>query len=133
MRIHKFTFRPLAPNEVLPTRSHYEAKPQRASEEVSPLPSETAGKKKTRSKKEKKDKREKSKKDKSDGKRKKKTYEGDDSLLFYSNQSQEKPLETSEAATHVNGISDISKEKVSNANIFYSLSVLVLIRFVKYQ
>lgn len=106
---------PLAPNEVLPTRSHYEAKPQRAAEEVVALSSETAGQKKTRSKKEKKDKKEKSKKAKKEEKRKKKTSKGEDNLILgLVDQSQEKTLETPEADTHMNGISDSSKEKMAD-------------------
>lgn len=109
----------MAPNEVLPTRSHYEAKPQRAAEEVEPLPSEAAHQKKTRSKKEKKDKKEKSKKAKKEDKRKKISSKGEDNLILdLVDQSQEKSLETSDAATHVNGINDSSKGKVSNGCIF---------------
>lgn len=110
--------RPLAPNEVLPTRSHYEAKPQRAAEEIVALSSETAGQKKTRSKKEKKDKKEKSKKTKKEEKRKKKGSKGEDNLILgLVDQSQEKTQETPEAATHMNGISDSSREKVSNVSV----------------
>lgn len=118
MEIHLSSVRPLAPNEVLPTRSHYEAKPQKTGEEAVALSSETAGQKKTRSKKDKKDKKEKSKKVKKEEKKKKKGSKGEDNLIFsLVDQSQEETLETPEAATHMNGLSDTSKEKVSNRNI----------------
>lgn len=108
----------MAPNEVLPTRSHYEAKPQRAAEDVAPLPSETSSQKK-KSKKDKKDKKEKSKKAKKEEKRKKKSSKEEDNLILdLVDQSQGKTVETSEAASHVNGISDGSKEKVSNVRVF---------------
>lgn len=120
----------MAPNEVLPTRSHYEAKPQRAAEEVVALSSETAGQKKTRSKKEKKDKKEKSKKAKKEEKRKKKGSKGEDNLIFgFVDQSLEKTPETPEAATHMNGITDSSKEKVSNVIfvLFCFLQCLIIL------
>lgn len=105
--------RPLAPNEVLPTRSHYEAKPQRAAEETAVSPSESATQKKPRTKKEKKDKKEKSKKARKEEKRKKKSVKGEDNLILdLVDQPQEKNPELSEGTTHVNGIIESGKERV---------------------
>lgn len=103
----------MAPNEVLPTRSHYEAKTQRTDEEAACLPSDAANQKKSRSKKEKKEKKEKSKKAKKEEKKMKKSSKGGDNLILdLVDPLQQASLQASETATHVNGIDDGSKEKV---------------------
>lgn len=122
--------RPLAPNEVLPKRTHYEAPPQRpeGSDEVDTLPSEPVAKKKLRSKKTKKDKKEKSsKKAKKEGRSetKKKASTEEDLILGLVDPLKEMGIDDdgSAAANHMNGTVDAKEgDKVSDS--FYCLFIV---------
>ncbi|KAK3868287.1 hypothetical protein Pcinc_026301 [Petrolisthes cinctipes] len=107
---------PLAPNEVLPTRSHYEVKSQRRSrsdDKENILTNEVSHKKKSRSKKDKKEKIKKSKKE--ERKVKKSSRKGQDNLILDLEETVEDASRTDDiptAANHINGISEEnSKEK----------------------
>lgn len=85
------------------------------------MPSDAVNQKKQRSKKEKREKKEKSRKAKKEGRKTKKSSKGGDNLILdLVDPLQETSLETTEATTHVNGIDDSSKEKVSN--VLYALA-----------
>ncbi|KAK7071500.1 AP-3 complex subunit delta-1, partial [Halocaridina rubra] len=107
---------PLAPNEVLPTRTHYEVKSKSVETNESNLISESPSKKKF-SKKQKKEKTKKQEK-----KTKKKATKPEESLIL--DLMQEPMQEVAEkdvpnVANHVNGIAEVETEKAADDLSFW--------------
>lgn len=112
---------PLSPNEVLPTRTHYEAHAQRkieSNKEAKLIPSEIPLKMKTRNKKERKEKKEKTKKVKKEEKKVKKKPSRDANLILDLIDPLKETVISDKvpvAANHINGIADAkNKEKTSD-------------------
>ncbi|XP_042237387.1 AP-3 complex subunit delta-1-like isoform X2 [Homarus americanus] len=120
---------PLAPNEVLPTRTHYEVHSQKTPEESNEAnlqPSQTPTKKKSKNKKDKKEKKEKTKKVKKEQKKVKKKFTGNEENLILDLMDSVKVAaisdETPVAANHINGITDAKNKEKPTDDLDFWLS-----------